>query len=211
MIILHDFLLSSASYRVRIALNLKGLDYQSRSYRLRNGEQRAPDYLRLNPAGLVPTLEVEGQTIMQSLAIIDYLDSRFPEPLLIPRDAGERARIMALALTIACDIHPLNNLRVLSYLEKDLKQDEAVVGQWYAHWVSLGFAAIEAMLSERLDTPFAAGEAPGLAEICLVPQVYNARRYKVPLAPYPLLTALADRAAALPAFVKAAEGMPEVG
>ncbi|MEG8220501.1 maleylacetoacetate isomerase [Sphingobium sp. LB126] len=210
MILLHDFLLSSASYRVRIALNLKGLDYESRSYRLRGGEQRAPDYLGLNPAGLVPTLQIDGHILTQSLAIIDYLDARFPEPRLIPGDPAERARIMSLALTIACDIHPLNNLRVLGYLEGDLQQDEDAVQRWYRHWVALGFETIEAMLNARPDTLFAAGDTPGLVEICLVPQLYNARRYKVPLDPYPRLTALADRAAALPAFAQAAAGMPDV-
>lgn len=210
MIRLHEFLLSSASYRVRIALNLKGLDYESRSYRLRDGEQRAPDYLNLNPAGLVPSLEIDGQTLTQSLAIIEYLDARFPEPRLIPQDAGERAWIMALAQTIVCDIHPLNNLRVLGYLKSDLGQDEGAVQRWYGHWIELGFETIEAMLGARPDTPFAAGDAPGLAEICLVPQVYNARRYNVSLAPYPRLTALADRAAALPAFAKAGAQMPPV-
>lgn len=210
MIFLHDFLLSSASYRVRIALSLKGLAYESRSYRLRLGEQRAPDYLSVNPAGLVPALEVDGRTITQSLAIIDYLDARFPEPPLIPADAGERAWIMSLVLTIACDTHPLNNLRVLGYLETELAQDEAAVRRWYTHWISLGFAAVEAMLDERQDALFAAGDAPGLAEICLVPQVYNARRYNLSLEPYRRLSVLADRAAALPAFVRAAEHMPDV-
>lgn len=208
MIVLHDFALSSASFRVRIALNLKGLDYEPRSYVLRDGEQRAPDYLRLNPAGLVPTLELDGRVITQSLAIVEYLDARFPRPTLIPADPGERARVMAMALTIACDIHPLNNLRVLGYLGGEMGQDDAAVRQWYAQWVSLGFATIEAMLASGPDTPFAAGEAPGIAEIFLVPQVYNARRYKVPLEAYPRLTALSDKAAALPAFTKAAAMMP---
>ena len=195
---------------MRIALNLKGLEYESRSYRLRDGEQRAADYLQLNPAGLVPTLEIDGHALTQSLAIIEYLDSRIAEPRLIPADPGERARIMSLALTIACDIHPLNNLRVLGYLERLLGQDKAAVDAWYGHWVTLGFETIETLLGEYPDRPFAAGDSPGLAEIFLVPQVYNARRYKVPLAPYPRLTAMADRAAALPAFAKSAEGMPDV-
>lgn len=210
MIVLHEFLLSSASYRVRIALNLKGLDYEARSYKLRAGEQRSPDYLKLNAAGLVPTLEIDGLTLVQSLAIIEYLDTRNPEPAFLPQDPAERARIQAIAQTIACDIHPVNNLRVLQYLEQELEQDEAAVNQWYATWVQAGFNGVEALLAQAPDQPFAAGEEPGLAEICIVPQVYNAQRFKVPLGDYPLTMALCERASALPAFLKAAEGMPPV-
>src|ERR1700733_14160204 len=129
--ILHEFALSSASYRVRIALNLKGLEYETRSYRLRAGDQRAPDYLGLNPAALVPTLEIDGLVITQSLAIIDYLDATRPDPRLIPVAPAERARMLAMALTIACDIHPLNNLRVLQYLETEMNQDERARDAWY--------------------------------------------------------------------------------
>lgn len=179
MIVLHDFALSSACYRVRIALNLKGLAYEARSHKLREGEQHAPEYLTLNPAGLVPTLEIDGHTIAQSLAIVDYLEATRPKPALLPRDPAERARVLELALTVACDIHPLNNLRVLQYLEHTLQQDEDAVKAWYAQWVAKGFAAFEARLAERPDTPFAAGDAPGLVEVYLVPQLYNARRFKV--------------------------------
>jgi len=202
--ILHDFALSSASYRVRIALNLKGLEYETRSYRLRAGDQRAPDYLAINPAGLVPTLEIDGQIITQSLAIIDYLDATRAEPRLIPADPAERARMMAIALTIACDIHPLNNLRVLQYLENVVGQDASARDAWYGTWVSAGFAAIEAMLSTTQEAPFAAGDAPGIADICLVPQVFNARRFKVDLTPFPRVVQVADRAAGLAAFKRAA-------
>jgi len=202
--ILHDFALSSASYRVRIALNLKGLEYETRTYRLRAGEQRAPDYLAINPAGLVPTLEIDGQIITQSLAIIDYLDATRAEPRLIPVDPAERARMMAIALTIACDIHPLNNLRVLQYLETVLGQDASARDAWYVAWVSAGFAAIEAMLSTTEEAPFVAGDAPGIADVCLVPQVFNARRFKVDLSPFPRVVQVADRAAALAAFKRAA-------
>jgi maleylacetoacetate isomerase/maleylpyruvate isomerase len=208
--ILHEFLLSSASFRVRIALNMKGLSYGARGYKLRAGEQRSTEYLALNPAGLVPALEIDGKTITQSLAIIDYLDARYPEPPLIPKDAAERARILEIALTVACDIHPLNNLRVLQNLEKELGQDEAAVQRWCAEWITLGFQAIEGMLREIGPSPFVAGGVPGLAEICLVPQVYNARRYKVPLTDFPLLLELADRASVHPAFASAADGMPPV-
>ncbi len=199
--ILHDFTLSSASFRVRIALNLKGLVYKKRDYVLRAGEQRAPDYLARNPAGMVPALEVAGGTLGQSLAIIDYLDAVHPEPRLIPADPLARARAMEMALTIACDIHPLNNLRIQLYLEHEMGQDKAAVGGWYRHWVEEGFATLEALLP---DAPFAGGEAPDIVDVCLVPQMFNARRFKVDLAPFPKTVAIADRAAALPAFAEAA-------
>jgi maleylacetoacetate isomerase len=202
--ILHDFALSSASYRVRIALSLKGLQYETRSYKLRAGEQRASDYLELNPAGLVPTLEADGLVITQSLAIVDYLDATRPEPRLIPSDPAERARVLAIAHTIVCDIHPVNNLRVLLYLEAVLGQDEHARDGWYRTWVTAGFAAIESMLRARAETAFVAGDAPGIAEVCLVPQVFNARRFKVDLSPFPRLVGVADRAAGLPAFARAA-------
>lgn len=199
--ILHDFPLSSASYRVRIALNLKGLAYETRNYVLRAGEQRAPDYLAINPAGLVPALETDGLVLGQSLAIIDYLDVIHPEPRLIPADPAGRARAMEMALTIACDIHPINNLRVLKYLELELAQEKAAVDDWYRHWVEQGFATLEALLP---DTQFAGGTAPNIVDICLVPQMYNARRFSVDLTSYPRLTAIADRAGVLPAFTSAA-------
>lgn len=202
--ILHNYPLSSASYRVRIALNLKGLAYEVRNYKLRAGEQRSDDYLAINPAGLVPTLEIDGLRLTQSVAIIDYLDSIHPVPRLIPAAPASRARSLAIALTVACDIHPMNNLRVLQYLEKELQQPEAARDAWYAVWVAQGFTALEAMLRERGDTLYAEGQEPGIADICLVPQVYNARRYKVDLLPYPRLVELADRAARLKAFADAA-------
>ena len=199
--ILHDFPLSSASFRVRIALNLKGLAYEKRNYVLRSGEQRAPDYLKLNPAGLVPALEVDGVTLGQSLAIIDYLDTLAPAPRLVPADPLERARALEMAYTIACDIHPINNLRILKYLEAELGQDKAAVDSWYRHWVEEGFATLEKLLP---DAPFAGGDTPNIVDVCLVPQMFNARRFHVDLTPYPRVTATADRAAALPAFQEAA-------
>ena len=202
--ILHDFALSSASYRVRIALNLKGLEYETRSYRLRAGEQRASSYLALNPAGLVPTLEIDGHVITQSLAIVDYLDATRPGPRLIPLDPAERARVLAIAFTIACDIHPLNNLRVLQYLETAMDQDELARNSWYGTWVTAGFTAIESMLATNATTTFVSGNAPGIAEVCLVPQVFNARRFKVDLRLFPRVVEVADRAAGLAAFAKAA-------
>jgi len=209
-VILHEFLLSSSSYRVRIALNLKGLPYEARSYKLRAGEQRSPEFLDMNPAGMVPSLEIDGKTVNQSLAIIEYLDALYPDPPMVPNDPAERAQIMEIVYTIACDIHPLNNLRVLLYLENELGQDEVAVQRWYAQWVTLGFPAVEAMLDKIGSSPFIMGEQPGLAEICLVPQVYNARRYKVPLGNFPKLVELSDRASEHPAFAAAAKDMPPV-
>ena len=199
--ILHDFPLSSASYRVRIVLNLKGLAYEKRNYALRAGEQRAPDYLAVNPAGMVPTLQVDDLHLGQSLAIIDYLDAAHPQPRMIPTDPVARALAMEMALTIACDIHPINNLRILQYLQHDLGQDKDAVDGWYRHWVEQGFATLERLLP---DAPFAGGDAPNIVDACLVPQMYNARRFKVDLTPFPRVTAAADRAAALPAFAEAA-------
>ena len=199
--ILHDFPLSSASFRVRIVLHLKGLTYETRNYVLRAGEQRAPDYLKLNPAGFVPALEVDGVVLGQSLAIIDYLDSIQPEPRMIPTEPLARARAMEMALTIAADIHPINNLRILKYLENELGQDKDAVDSWYRHWITAGFTTLEKLLP---DTAFAGGDTPNIVDACLVPQIYNARRFKTDLSPFPKLTAMADRADALPAFRRAA-------
>jgi maleylacetoacetate isomerase len=199
--ILHDFPLSSASFRVRIVLNLKGLAYEKHNYVLRDGEQRAPDYLAKNPAGFVPALEVGGLVLGQSLAIVDYLDALHPEPRMIPTDPLARARAMEMALTIAADIHPINNLRILNYLKSELGQGQDAVDAWYRHWIAAGFTTLEKLLP---DTEFAGGDAPNLVDACLVPQMYNARRFKTDLTPFPKVTAMAERAAALPAFQEAA-------
>jgi maleylacetoacetate isomerase len=199
--ILHDFPLSSASFRVRIVLNLKGLAYEKRNYVLRAGDQRAPEYLAKNPAGFVPALEVDGLVLGQSLAIIDYLDTLAPEPRMVPAEPVQRARAMEMALTIAADIHPINNLRVLQYLKNDLGQEQEAVDTWYRHWIEAGFTTLEKLLP---DTEFAGGNAPNIVDACLVPQIYNARRFKTDLTPFPKVTAMADRAVALPAFAEAA-------
>lgn len=177
---LHDYFRSSACYRVRIALRLKGIDYDARPVDLRAGDQRSDAYKAENPQGFVPTLEIDGLRVTQSLAIIDYLDATRPDPRLVPADAGERAHVLAMALAVACDIHPLNNLRVLHYLRNELGRDEETRNAWYRHWVSEGLAALEALAAPRAGT-FLFGDSPTLADVCLVPQMYNARRFEVPL------------------------------
>jgi maleylacetoacetate isomerase len=200
--ILFDYFRSSASYRVRIALNLKGVDHESVPVNLAEGAQKAADYKDRNPQGFVPMLEVDGIRITQSLAIIDYLDATRPEPRLVPADAAERAHVLGLALIVACDIHPLNNLRVLKYLSGPLGQEEAVRDAWYRHWIAEGFAALEAMAAPRAGR-FLFGDEPGLADIGLVPQMYNARRFNVPLDDFPLLVRADAEACRLEAFAAA--------
>ncbi len=204
--LLHDYFRSSAAYRVRIALKLKGVDYDSTSVDLRTGAQRSDAYRALNPQGFVPMLEMDGLKLVQSLAIIDYLDAAIPEPQLVPRDPAERAHVLAMALVIAADIHPLNNLRVLQYLEAEFATDaapaDAVKAAWIARWIGDGFRALEAMAAPRAGR-FLFGDTPGLADICLVPQMYNARRFGVPLDAYPILLRADAEATALDAFAAA--------
>ena len=200
--ILHDYYRSSASYRVRIALNLKGLEYESRPVNLAAGEQTSDEYRALNPQGFVPMLEMDGLKLTQSLAIIAYLDQRFPEPPLMPADVVEQAHVRALALTIACDIHPLNNLRVLKYLEGTLDLDKDARDAWYRQWVSEGFAALESMAAADVGE-FLFGDSPSLADVCLVPQMYNARRFSVPLDAFPTLRRADESANRLEAFAAA--------
>jgi maleylacetoacetate isomerase len=205
MLKLHSYFRSSAAYRCRIALNLKGLAHELAFVHLikDGGQQNAPAYRALNPQGLVPALEVDGQAITQSLAIIEYLDEAHPEPKLLPGDALQRARIRAFALAIACDIHPLNNLRVLNYLKGPMGKDQAAADAWYRHWVENGLAACEALLPAS-KSRFCFGDAPTLADVCLVPQVYNARRFKCDLSKLPRLVAIDEACRALPAFANAA-------
>lgn len=199
---LFDYHRSSASYRVRIALNLKGIPYESVAVNLLDGAHRDEAYRERNPQGLVPMLEIDGHRLGQSLAIIDYLDSTRPEPNLVPRDAADRAHVLALALVIACDIHPLNNLRVLKYLSGQLEQPQAARDAWYRHWIVEGLAALETMAAPRAGR-FLFGEAPTLADICLVPQLYNARRFEVPLDDFPTLVRTDAEAVRLEAFAAA--------
>ena len=199
--ILHDYWRSSAAFRVRIALALKGIEPGRRYVHLRKGEQRAPGFLARNPQGLVPVLEDGPLTLTQSLAIIEYLEETHPKPALLPARAAERAWVRAVALAVACEIHPLNNTRVLAWLERDLGLDEAARNRWYAHWVAEGLAAIEKMLAARPGPgPFCLGATPTLADVCLVPQVFNAWRYKVPVEPYPRVLAVVEECMKLPAF-----------
>ena len=200
--ILHDYLRSSASYRVRIALNLKGVEYEQHSVGLAEGAQKSAEYRALNPQGFVPMLEIDGLRLTQSLSIMVYLDQRFPEPLLMPRDPAEGAHVRSLALLVACDIHPLNNLRVLKYLKSELGHDQAEVDGWYRHWVAEGLAALEAMAAPRAGR-FLHGDTATLADVCLVPQLFNARRFEVPLEPYPTLLRADEAASALPPFAAA--------
>jgi maleylacetoacetate isomerase len=201
---LYGYFRSSAAFRVRIALNLKGLAYEGASIHLRRGDQAQAGFLAVNPQGLVPALETDGQILIQSIAIIEYLDETHPEPPLLPRDAAGRARVRALAAIVACDIHPLNNLRVLRYLHRPLGQDQTAIETWYNHWIDAGFQALESKLAGDARTgAFCHGDAPGLADIALVPQVVNAERYELDLAPYPTINRIFENCIKLDAFADA--------
>ena len=201
---LHGYFRSSASFRVRIALNLKGIEYESVTHHLRRNEQRAPDYLALNPQGLVPVLDDDDDVLIQSLAIIEYLEEAHPNPPFLPGHPGDRARVRGLAQLIACDIHPIDNLRVLRYLRNPLGHDEAAVQAWYNHWIAEGFAAFEALIAEDDRTgAFCHGDEPGLADICLVPQVVNSQNYSLDLTPYPTIRRIYDTCMALEPFQRA--------
>jgi maleylacetoacetate isomerase len=198
---LYDYFRSSAAFRVRIALNLKGLAPERSFVHLRKGDQHADEYLALNPQGLVPSLVTDaGEVLTQSLAILEWLDETYPHPPLLPADAGGRARVRAIALAIACDIHPIDNLRVLQYLERELGVDEAKRNDWYRHWIERGFEAIERLLAGRSPGRFCFGDSPTLADVCLVPQVANSQRLKMPLDRYPRIQAINEACLAVPAF-----------
>ena len=200
--IFYEYFRSSAAYRVRIALKLKGIDYESRQIDLREGEQRSDEYRAINPQGLVPMLEVDGHRITQSLAIIVYLDMRYPNQPLLPASADARSHVISLSETVACDIHPLNNLRVLKYLKSELGHSQEDVDRWYAHWITEGLSALEALAAPRAGT-FLLRDGPTAADCCLVPQLYNARRFNVPLDDYPTLLRVDENANRLDAFAAA--------
>jgi len=200
--ILYEYWRSSASYRVRIALNLKKIDYESRPVNLLAGEQDSSEYRALNPQGFVPMLEIDGHRLTQSVAILNYLDLKYPSQPLLPASAAERAHVVALVMTVACDIHPLNNLRVLRYLKNELGHSQDELDAWYRHWISERLPAVEQMAAPR-SGKFLVGDAPTGADVLLVPQLYNARRYDVPLDNYPTLLRAEENANKLDGFAAA--------
>ncbi|HUQ50702.1 MAG TPA: maleylacetoacetate isomerase [Gammaproteobacteria bacterium] len=201
---LYSFFRSSAAFRVRIALNLKGVDYETVAVNLPGGAHRTADFLAVNPQATIPTLDDGGTILWQSLAIIEYLDAKFPAPKLIPAEPVARARVQALAQLIACEIHPLNNLRVLKYLRGELKLDEAAVSKWYSHWVAEAFAPLESFVARWSGGRYCFGDALTIADVYLVPQMYNARRFNCDVAPYPTLVRIAAQLEQEPAFARAA-------
>jgi len=200
--LLYDYFRSSASYRVRIALNLKGVKYEQRPINLAKSAQKKAEFRELNPQGFVPMLEIDGHKLTQSLSIIVYLDQKYREPPLMPADPADAAHVRSLALTVACDIHPLNNLRVLKYLKGELGLSEEAKDEWYRHWVAEGLAALEEMARPRAGA-FLFGDQPTIADVCLVPQLYNARRFSVPISDYPTLRRADETASAHAAFAAA--------
>jgi maleylacetoacetate isomerase len=200
---LYTYFRSSASFRVRIALNLKGIAYEPSFVHLPKGEHRASAYSKVNPQALTPALELDdGEPLAQSLAIIEYLDEVYPETPLLPRDAKARASVRSLSLLIACEIHPLNNLRTLQYLKRALGQTEDQVNAWYRHWVADGLSKFEADVA-RVAGSFCHGDSPSMADCCLVPQIFNAKRYQCDLAPYPVTMRVFDACMKLEAFERA--------
>ncbi|MEH6665188.1 MAG: maleylacetoacetate isomerase [Brevundimonas sp.] len=200
--ILHGYWRSGTSYRTRIALNLKGLGYEQAGIDLRLGIQKSDAYLSMNPQGLVPALETDGAVLTQSPAILEWLEEAHPEPPLLPPDPVARARVRAMAALVACDIHPLNNLRVLKALRESFGADQAATDAWAARWITTGFEALEALVGRHGDG-WCFGAAPTLADCCLVPQIYSARRFNTPLDAFPRILAIEERAAAHPAFMAA--------
>lgn len=204
---LYSYFRSSAAYRVRIALNLKGLDYEYAPVHLLRdgGQQLKPEYRALNPDGIVPTLVDGDEVLNQSLAIIEYLEETHPEPPLLPRAPADRAFVRAIALQVACEIHPLDNLRVLKYLKHQVKTPEDVKDAWYAHWVEMGFTSLEKRLAgDPRVGALCFGDTPTVADLCLVPQVFNARRFKIDMSRFPTLERIADHAEQIDAFQRAA-------
>jgi maleylacetoacetate isomerase len=204
MMRLYSFFRSSAAYRVRIALNVKGVAYETVSVDLPASAHHTPEFRAVNPQATVPTLDDEGTILWQSLAIIEYLDTRYPSPRLIPAEPAARAHVQALAQLIACEIHPLNNLRVLKYLRGELKLDEAAVHKWYAHWIAEAFAPLEKLVLRFGGGRYCFGDSLTLADVCLVPQMYNARRFSCDLTPYPTLVRISAGLEAEPPIAAAA-------
>jgi len=200
---IYEAIRSSASFRVRIALNLKDLPYQSEVLDLRAGDHLRDSYARINPQRAVPALVDGERTLVQSMAIVEYLEETHPEPPLLPRSPAERARVRAIAQLVACEMHPLNNLRVLGYLERELRLSEQARDAWYAHWVREGFRSLEPMLADRQTGRFCHADAPTVADVFLVPQVVNAQRFKVDLADFPRAVGVFERCMKLPAFERA--------
>jgi maleylacetoacetate isomerase/maleylpyruvate isomerase len=200
---LHNYFRSSASFRVRIALALKGLSYEYISVHLAKGEQFQDAFTQLNSDALVPLLEIDGLRLTQSMAIMEYLDETHPTPALLPKDAAGRARVRALSQAIACEIHPINNLRILKYLSGTLKLDEDTKNTWYRHWVDLGLQAFEKQLAHSPAGAFCHGDTPGMADCVLVPQIFNAKRFNVELGGFKRTMAVFEACMALPAFQQA--------
>lgn len=204
--VLHNYFRSSTSYRVRIALAMKGVEYDYVAHHLRLGEHRAPEFLNLNPQGLVPSMVWEDGTVLnQSLAILEFLDEAVPEPPLLPPDPHGRARVRMLAQMVALEIHPVNNLRILNALKSLFGADEEQVADWFRHWVNETFEPLEKILAASPETgKFCHGDKPGLADICLVPQVANNARFQIDMTPYPVISRIYEACMALPAFADAA-------
>jgi maleylacetoacetate isomerase len=204
---LYTFFRSSASYRVRIALNLKGLGYDQAAIHLRRdgGEQLMPAYTKINPQALVPALEDNGKVLTQSLAIIEYLEETHPDPPLLPKDPADKALVRSMALVIACEVHPIQNLRVLNYVKATYNQTDEQVNKWAQHWIDLGLSALQEMIAAQPKRgKFCFGDAPTIADICLIPQLGNARRYGCDLSKYPAILAIEKNCNALSAFANAA-------
>jgi maleylpyruvate isomerase len=200
--VLHGYWRSGASYRVRIALNLKGVAYDQAPHDLRQGEQKAADYLALNPQGMVPALAVDGRVLIQSPAVLEWLEETYRDPPLLPGDPADRATVRGMAALIGCDIHPLNNLRVLGSLRRDFGADQATVDAWAARWIVPGFDALESLVL-RHGAGWSFGDAPSLADCYLIPQLYSARRFNIDTAAWPGLLQVETRALAHPAFIDA--------